>query len=100
MATLDDAFQLLIAERDALVRSFEQLSRVRGLPEREIPARLMYACLALGAEAWRRVHPELDEEAAAQLFGEMAAEAVRAFNDARMVMAARRTLQEGAKDHA
>lgn len=99
VAPLDDP-RLLVAERDALLRPFERLLRARGFAEEDIPARLTYACLALGAEAWRRVHPEMDEEEAAQLFGSMAAEAVRAFNDAHVVLASRRTLQKGESNHA
>ena len=91
---------LLIAERDAMLRPIERLLRCRQVPEAEIPQRLMYICLALGAEAWRRAQPGLDEERAAQLFGEMAAEAVRAFNDAKVVMASRRTLKDGEINHA
>lgn len=92
--TLAD-LQLLIAERDALVQPFERLLRARRVPESEIPVRLTRACLTVAAETWRRVHPELDEEQAARLLGEMAAEAVRAFNDAHVVMAARRGLKKG-----
>lgn len=98
VAPLDDP-NLLVAEREAVLRPFERLLRARGIAERDIPARLAYTCLTLSVEAWRRVHPGMDEEEAAQLFGAMAAEAMRAFSDARVVMAGRRNLQEG-KTHA
>lgn len=97
--SLED-LQLLAAEHDAIVRPFTHLLRRNMVPEQQIPDRLMSACLTVGAEAWRCVHPELDEEQAAQIFGVMAVEAVRAFNDARVIMASRRTLKEGEKDHA
>lgn len=100
MATLDDATKLLIAERDALRRPVERLLRCTRVPEQEIPTRLAYGYLALAVEAYREAHPLVDEEGMAQLFGEMAAEAMRAFSDARVMLSARRHLGKGGIDHA
>lgn len=91
---------ILVAEREALLRPLERLIRCEGITsEAEIALNVARLCLVVGAERWRRVHPELSEEDAARIFGAMAVEAVQGFNDAQVIMSARRGLPEG-KTHA
>lgn len=84
-----DDFSLLIAEREAILRPLERLLRGKGIAWAQLGRRVIYICLSVGAEMWRKEHPALDVEQAARVFGEMAAEAVRAYNDARTIILTR-----------
>jgi hypothetical protein len=68
------------------------------IPEQEIPTYLVHLALAVGA--YREAHPMVDEEGVAQLFSEMAAAAMRAFSDARVLLSARRNFGKGEINHA
>jgi hypothetical protein len=72
---------LLANERLAILEVLKNIFNTHNVPSSERDYRVALACVALGAEMWGRLHPELPQEGCAIIYGEIAEEALRGWHD-------------------
>lgn len=82
-----------------MLRTLDSIMRQYAIPASQHARHILYICLTVAAEQWVAMHPDLDEEDCARLFGEMAREAVRAQADAMTLVAAKRGFVKGDLHH-